>query len=189
MKKNGLLLLLLSLVTIVFSQEEVQYVVTSDKNGFDVTYFNTQGGIEQKKISTNYWAKTIIGDVNTIINLDIIAQTNSSSANISVKIFYHNKLWAEANSYGDYVIVSIHRKEFYLYKDIHINNPYQQNFSGNMHTYSFAPILDKPNILTSTQIGSVINNSVNIIEKYNDEYYKIDSNGVIGYLWSGWFTL
>ena len=37
------------------------------------------------------------------------------------------------------------------------------------------------------QIGKAENNSVTIIEKINNKYYKVKSGNQTGYLWAGWF--
>lgn len=37
-------------------------------------------------------------------------------------------------------------------------------------------------------IGQTINNSVIILEKYNNKFYKVKSRDIIGYLWAGWFV-
>ena len=42
-------------------------------------------------------------------------------------------------------------------------------------------------MFNSKQIGKALNSSVRIIEKYNNGYYKVNSEGVEGYLWVGWF--
>jgi hypothetical protein len=39
----------------------------------------------------------------------------------------------------------------------------------------------------SRQIGKAESNSVVILEKYNEKYYKVKSGNTVGYLWAGWF--
>lgn len=54
-------------------------------------------------------------------------------------------------------------------------------------TFSFAPILEKPNSVNSKKLGVVKNNKVKILESINDgKYYKVSSNGIVGYLSAVW---
>lgn len=66
-------------------------------------------------------------------------------------------------------------------------SPYERNFTGTQTVCSFAPILERPDMVNSKQIGNAVNNTVTILEKYNAKYYKVKSGDTIGYLWSGWF--
>lgn len=78
--------------------------------------------------------------------------------------------------------------EYSYIKSKAIDNPYSINFSGTQSVYGNSPILDKP-ILgeDEKQIGMAENNSVTIIEKYNEKFYKVKSGNKTGYLWAGWF--
>ena len=64
---------------------------------------------------------------------------------------------------------------------------YDREFSGTQAVFTFAPILETPDMVTSKDVGRVENNSVTILEKYNNKYYKIKSGSTVGYLWAGWF--
>jgi clan AA aspartic protease (TIGR02281 family) len=66
-------------------------------------------------------------------------------------------------------------------------NPYDQNFTGTLNVFTLSPILEKPDMINSKIIGQAENNSVTILEKINEKYYKVKSGNTIGYLWSGWF--
>ncbi len=78
--------------------------------------------------------------------------------------------------------------EYNSSKSIVIENPYTMNFTGNQSVYAYSPILDEPSMGgNEKQIGIAENQSVTIIEKYNDKFYKVKSGNQIGYLWSGWF--
>lgn len=65
---------------------------------------------------------------------------------------------------------------------------YSKNFTGIQTVHSFSPILDKPRMgWDEKQIGMAENNSVIIIEKYNNRFYKVKTGNQIGFLWTGWF--
>lgn len=67
------------------------------------------------------------------------------------------------------------------------DSPYNKNFTGTQTVIVFAPILEKPDMVNSKQIGLAENNSVTILEKYSEKYYKVKSGNTVGYLWAGWF--
>ena len=73
--------------------------------------------------------------------------------------------------------------EYNSSKSIVIENPYTMNFTGNQSVYAYSPSMGG----NEKQIGIAENQSVTIIEKYNDKFYKVKSGNQIGYLWSGWF--
>jgi clan AA aspartic protease (TIGR02281 family) len=90
------------------------------------------------------------------------------------------------NSY-DYSNSSVN-KQYTDTKSTAIENPYTSNFSGNQSVYTFSPIVDKPSMgENEKQIGMAENNTVTVIEKYNDKFYKVKSGNQTGYLWAGWF--
>ncbi|MGE4347749.1 MAG: SH3 domain-containing protein [Flavobacteriaceae bacterium] len=69
-----------------------------------------------------------------------------------------------------------------------IENPYSKNFTGTQTVYSYSPILDKPTTGEGEkQIGMAENNTVIILEKYNNKFYKVKSGNQIGYMSAGWF--
>lgn len=68
------------------------------------------------------------------------------------------------------------------------NNPYSEPYSGTKAVFTYSPITDKPGMGDGEkQIGAAENNSVTIIEKYSEKFYKVKSGNTIGYLWAGWF--
>jgi clan AA aspartic protease (TIGR02281 family) len=69
-----------------------------------------------------------------------------------------------------------------------IIDPYSTTFTGTQPVYSNSPLLDKPSMgENEKQLGKAENNSVTIIEKINNKYYKVKSGNQTGYLWAGWF--
>jgi hypothetical protein len=66
-------------------------------------------------------------------------------------------------------------------------SPYERNFTGTQAVFTYSPILEKPDMVNSKEVGKAENNSVTILEKYNEKYYKVKSGNTIGYLWAGWF--
>lgn len=69
------------------------------------------------------------------------------------------------------------------------NSPYySKSYSGTKAVFTYSPITDKPGMGDGEkQIGAAENNSVDILEKYNEKFYKVKSGNTIGYLWAGWF--
>ena len=66
--------------------------------------------------------------------------------------------------------------------------PYSNSYSGTKAVFTYSPITDKPGMGDGEkQIGAAENNSVFLIEKYSEKFYKVKSGNTIGYLWSGWF--
>jgi len=69
-----------------------------------------------------------------------------------------------------------------------IEEPYSKNFNQTQLVYSYSPIFDKPSMgENEKQIGFVENDTVVILEKYNDKFYKVKSGNIIGYIWAGYF--
>lgn len=78
--------------------------------------------------------------------------------------------------------------EYVSAKSTSISNPYTKTFTGTQSVYTYSPLLDKPSMgENEKQIGMAENNSVTIIEKYNEKFYKVKSGNQTGYLWAGWF--
>lgn len=67
------------------------------------------------------------------------------------------------------------------------DSPDNKNFTETKAVYTYSPILEKPDMVNSKQIGQAENNSVTILEKYNENYYKVKSGNTVGYLFVGWF--
>ena len=78
--------------------------------------------------------------------------------------------------------------EYVSAKSTSISNTYTKTFTGTQSVYTFSPLLDKPSMgENEKQIGMAENNSVTIIEKYNEKFYKVKSGNQTGFLWAGWF--
>jgi clan AA aspartic protease (TIGR02281 family) len=101
---------------------------------------------------------------------------------------------------GNVLTILTKGQNTYNYANSYVNNDYNSsksavkqstytmNFRGTQTVYSYSPIIDKPSMGGDEKtIGMAENNTVTIIEKYNDKFYKIQSGNQIGYLWSGWF--
>lgn len=90
------------------------------------------------------------------------------------------------NSY-DYSIKNTNN-EYTALKSTVIQNPYIINFTGSQSVYTYSPILDKPGIDENKKIiGMAENNTVTILERFNEKFYKIKSGNQIGYMWAVWF--
>lgn len=184
MKNLVLTLFVFLLATNVQAQGKVKYLVKCDPAGFSVTYTNSGGNTEQKKVSTNEWSLDFIGTPGSYVSIS--AQAKNKSSNISVKIMYQGKVIENAKSSGDYVVASAsgslsNKKAF---PNIY---PYNHTFSGVNSVFTFAPILEEPDMVNSPTIGRAKNEKVTVLDKYNDGYYKVKSGNTTGYLWAGWF--
>jgi len=184
MKKLIFTFLTLLIVSQIYSQAKVEYIVKSNLNGFDVTYTNDGGNTEQKTINSNKWKTTFNGNLGAFVSIS--AQTSNENAEISVKIIYNGKTIEEAKSSGDYVVASasgsLSNKQ--IFANIY---PYNKNFSGKIKVYTYSPILLNPNMVKSESIGIAENESVTILSKFNNGFYKVRSGSTTGYLWAGWF--
>ena len=184
MKKTIFTFLTLLFVYQTYSQGIVEYTVESNRNGFDITYTNDGGNTEQKKINSNKWKTTFNGKPGAFVSIS--AQTLKENAKISVKIIYNGKTIEKAKSSGDYVIASASGSlsDEQIFANIY---PYNKTFSGKMKVYSNSPILIEPDMVKSDSIGMAENESVKIISKFNNGYYKVSSGNKTGYIWAGWF--
>ena len=124
--------------------------------------------------------REIISEYNTWINIQNNDKTRTTESTQSSN--EQNNIEV-SNSVGDYFIVSA-SGTLSGFPNIH---PYTKTFIGTQIVPLFSPILEKPDMFNSKQIGKALNSSVRIIEKYNNGYYKVNSEGVEGYLWVGWF--
>lgn len=94
---------------------------------------------------------------------------------------------------GNILTILTKEQNTYDYSNSYVNNEYNSSKSivaktGNQSVYAYSPILDEPSMGgNEKQIGMAENNTVTIIEKYNDTFYKVKSGNQTGYLWSGWF--
>lgn len=78
----------------------------------------------------------------------------------------------------------------YVINETKYKSPYSKTYSGIQAVYTNSPITDKPKMGDGEiQIGTAVNNSVTILEKYNEKFYKVKSGNMTGYLWAGWFKV
>lgn len=61
------------------------------------------------------------------------------------------------------------------------------NLSGYQTVYKHSPIIDRPDIVNGKDLGRADDGIVVILEKYDDNFYKVKVGEVIGYIWNGWF--
>jgi clan AA aspartic protease (TIGR02281 family) len=127
------------------------------------------------------------GDVLTILNTSNKSSydfTTNSNTNISATETYVSK--------------SKFKSEFYT-SDVEIgfvsnlpelgtieNETYNKNYSAQTNTFTFAPIKESPSFNSKT-IGLVSNNTVSVLERINEKFYKVKSGDFTGFLWAGWF--
>ncbi|MCT4142357.1 hypothetical protein [Elizabethkingia anophelis] len=63
-----------------------------------------------------------------------------------------------------------------------------KTYKGVQKVYTNSSITDKPSMGDGEiQLGTAIANTVTVLEKYNEKFYKVKSGNIVGYLWSGWF--
>jgi clan AA aspartic protease (TIGR02281 family) len=83
---------------------------------------------------------------------------------------------------GNILTILTKGQNTYDYSNSYVNNEYNSsknpyttmNFTGNQSVYAYSPILDEPSMGgNEKQIGMAENNTVTIIEKYNDKFYKV----------------
>jgi len=104
------LLFMLFFFTLVFTSCEedtsgiVEYKVTSNKSGFDITYQNAVGNTEQKDIQSSSWNISFSGEQGDFVYIS--AQTNNTNATITAEIYYNGKLIENSTSNGSYVIAT-----------------------------------------------------------------------------------
>lgn len=63
-----------------------------------------------------------------------------------------------------------------------------ENIPRTQSVVSYAPIFKTYNLTDSDKIGYAKDNKVEILEKYNDNIYKVKCDGVVGYMAKTWFT-
>ncbi len=69
------------------------------------------------------------------------------------------------------------------------STPNKENYPANADTrdtYSYAPILERPEMGNARTVGLVADNKVVILKKVNQKYYHVKSGNITGYLWAGW---
>lgn len=62
------------------------------------------------------------------------------------------------------------------------------NYTGYKKASYYSPITSEPTMDSAKVIGRVEYGNIYIIEKYDDKYYKIKYNNIIGYIFVGWIT-
>lgn len=83
---------------------DVEYIVESDKSGFDVTYESEGGGTAQETVYSTSWSYSLNPSSGDF--LYISAQTNHTNAEITVRIEKGSNVLEETTSSGDYVIAT-----------------------------------------------------------------------------------
>ena len=74
------------------------------------------------------------------------------------------------------------------YAESSSSSPYSKTVNGTMAGFTYSPITDKPGMGDGErQIGAAVDNTVTILERVNDKFYKVKSGNTIGYIWAGWF--
>ena len=66
-------------------------------------------------------------------------------------------------------------------------SPYSKTYSGTMTVYTYSPITDRPGMGDGEKEIGAAGNTVTILERYNEKFYKVRSGNTVGYLWAGWF--
>ena len=64
---------------------------------------------------------------------------------------------------------------------------WKKELTGIQKVFTNAPIYSSPDMVFGGKIGSATS-EVEIIKKHNPRYYYVRSNGVSGYIWTGWFN-
>ena len=62
------------------------------------------------------------------------------------------------------------------------------NYTGYKKASYYSPITSEPTMDDTKVIGRVEYGDIYILEKYDDKYYKIKYNNIIGYIFVGWIT-
>lgn len=62
------------------------------------------------------------------------------------------------------------------------------NYTGYKKASYYSPITSEPTMDETKIVGRVEYDNIYILEKYNDKYYKIKYNNIIGYIFVGWIT-
>jgi len=59
-------------------------------------------------------------------------------------------------------------------------------FTGDVTVCTYAPILQKPDMVYSPTVGKADGNSATIVRRENEKYYYVRSGNTSGFLWVGW---
>ena len=86
------------------TQGIVKYEVTCSTPGFNVTYMNDGGNIEQIKVNSYAWSKVFTANSGSYVS--VMAQANSENSDVEVTISYNSKVIQKAKSSGDFVIAN-----------------------------------------------------------------------------------
>ena len=63
---------------------------------------------------------------------------------------------------------------------------WKKALTGTQKVYTSSPIYNSPDMVFGGKIGNTAT-EVQIITKHNPRYYFVKSNGIEGFLWTGWF--
>jgi hypothetical protein len=63
---------------------------------------------------------------------------------------------------------------------------WKKALTGKQKVFTNSPIYNSPDMVFGGKIGSA-STEVEVITKHNPRYYFVKSNGVEGFLWTGWF--
>lgn len=62
------------------------------------------------------------------------------------------------------------------------------NYTGYKKASYYSPITSEPTMDETKVVGRVEYGNIYILEKYDDKYYKIKYNNIIGYIFVGWIS-
>jgi len=82
----------------------VEYYVTCNPAGFDITYENKTGNTEQRTVNSTSWSTSFEGHSGDFVYIS--AQANNYNAQVNVQIKYNDKVLKKASSSGDFVIAT-----------------------------------------------------------------------------------
>lgn len=127
------------------------------------------------------------GDVLTILNTSNKSSydfTSNSNTNISTTETYVSKSKFKSEFYTSEVEIGFvsNLPELGTIE----NETYNKNYSTQTTTFTFAPIKESPSFNSKT-IGLVSNNTVSVLERINEKFYKVKSGDFTGFIWAGWF--
>ncbi len=148
-----------------FYNHLIEYVVKTNKNGFDVTYINKQGNTEQKSVKGNNWSTHFESKPNSIVSLS--AQTNNKNDVVNVKIIHQNDILEEAKSEGDFVVASASGKV--PTKNTERIDMYEKMLEeGKQYLEKALPYMEKAYEIDSTEMA--------IMESLRQIYYRLKMN-------------
>lgn len=155
----------------------------------DVEFTNINGNIEYLFGKTDGWSESKTTQGNIIWSW------------VGNKNELYSAYFSQGAFEGSYMVVTFNQKDFLdniealpnnsnqfeSKTSTNDSNPYENNYSGKQDVITYAPILDRPDMSNGKTIGKAENNTVIVLEKVNEKYYKVKSGAVTGYMWAGWF--